>query len=258
MDLAGKIAVITGGASGLGLATAKAYVAKGAKVSLFDLNETAGAAAVAELGEDKAAFFKVNVVDETMFKAAINGTLEKFGAVHIVNNFAGVGSAQKVYSDRKGTHDSDHWNFVTSINLTGTFNGLRFGAEAISKNAPMNEFGARGVIINTASIAAYEGQIGQVAYAASKAGVIGMTLPAARDLAPLGIRVNTIVPGLFLTPLLEQAPDEMKDALASMVVNPKRLGDPAEIAHLSVAIAENEYMNGESIRLDGAIRMQPK
>lgn len=258
MELAGKIAVITGGASGLGLATARAYVAKGVKVALFDLNEAAGAEAVAELGESNAAFYKVNVVDEGMFKAAIDGTLEKFGAIHIVNNFAGVGSAQKVYSDRKGAHDSDHWNFVTGINLTGTFNGLRFGAEAISKNEPMNDSGARGVIINTASIAAYEGQIGQIAYSASKAGVIGMTLPAARDLAPLGIRVNTIVPGLFLTPLLERAPDEMKDALASMVVNPKRLGDPAEIAHLSVAIAENEYMNGESIRLDGAIRMQPK
>lgn len=258
MDLAGKVAVITGGASGLGLATAQAYVAKGAKVALFDLNEQAGAAAVAELGDENAAFFKVNVVDEGMFKAAVDGTLEKFGALHIVNNFAGVGSAQKVYSDRKGTHDTDHWNFVTSINLTGTFNGLRYGAEAISKNEPYNDSGARGVIINTASVAAYEGQIGQIAYSASKAGVIGMTLPAARDLAPLGIRVNTIVPGLFLTPLLEQAPDEMKEALASMVVNPKRLGDPSEIAHMSVAIAENEYMNGESIRLDGAIRMQPK
>lgn len=257
MDISGKVAVVTGGASGLGEATVRAYVEKGGKAAIFDMNAERGNALVNELDADKVAFFNVNVADEDSVKAAIAGVMEKFGAIHICNNFAGIGDAIKTHG-KDGPHPLDRYKRVLDVNLIGTFNVARLAAEQMEKNEPFNDHGGRGVIINTASVAAYEGQIGQVAYSASKAGVVGMTLPMARDLAPLGIRVNTIVPGLIHTPMFDGVPDNMVKALGQMVVNPQRLGRPEEIAHLSVMMAENEYLNGECVRLDGGIRMQPR
>ena len=257
MDIAGKVAIVTGGASGLGRATVEAYVAKGAKVAIFDMNEANANEVIAELGADKVAFWKVNVADEASVKAAVEGVVEKFGALHICNNFAGIGNACKTYG-KNGVFPMDLYMLVINVNLVGTFNVSRYAAEQMAKNQPINSDGGRGVIINTASVAAYEGQVGQVAYSASKGGVIGMTLPMARDLASYGIRVNTIVPGLIHTPLFELLPEPSHKSLEASVCYPPRLGQPREIAHLSVFIAENDYLNGESIRLDGAIRMQPR
>lgn len=257
MDIQGKVAVVTGGASGLGEATVRAYVEKGAKVAIFDMNTERGDALVAELGADKLAFFKVNVADEESVQTAINGVMEKFGAIHICNNYAGIGSAIKTLS-KNGPFPLAEYTKIINVNLVGTFNVARLAAEQIAKNEPYDGANARGVIINTASVAAYEGQVGQLAYSASKGGVVGMTLPMARDLASYGIRVNTIVPGLIHTPLFESLPEAAYQSLEKSVVNPQRLGRPEEIGHLSVFIAENEYMNGECIRLDGAIRMQPR
>jgi len=257
MDISGKVAVVTGGASGMGESTIRAYVEKGGKAAIFDMNAEHGNALVNELGADKVAFFNVNVADEDSVKAAIAGVMEKFGAIHICNNYAGIGNAHKTYG-KEGVFPLDAYKTVLNVNLIGTFNVARLAAEQMAKNEPFNDHGGRGVIINTASVAAYEGQIGQVGYSASKGGVVGMTLPMARDLAPLGIRVNTIVPGLIHTPMFDGVPDNMVKALGQMVVNPQRLGRPEEIAHLSVMMAENEYLNGECVRLDGGIRMQPR
>lgn len=257
MDINGKIAIVTGGASGLGEATTRAYVAKGGKVAIFDMNEERGAAIVAELGADNVAFYNVNVASEESVEIAVNAVMEKFGAIHICNNYAGIGNAIKTLS-KKGSFPLDAYKTVIDINLTGTFNVCRLVAAKMADNEPLDGVNARGVIINTASVAAYEGQVGQVAYSASKGGIVGMTLPMARDLASYGIRVNTIVPGLIHTPLFDTLPEQAYKSLESSVVNPQRLGRPDEIAHVSVMIAENEYMNGECIRLDGAIRMAPR
>jgi len=257
MDIAGKVALVTGGASGLGEATARAYIDKGARVAIFDLNAERGNNLVAELGADKISFHEVNVSDEESVTAAIAKVMELYGALHICNNFAGIGNPEKTYG-KNGAHSLDRYKHVLNVNLIGSFNVARLAAEQMAKNEPYDQYGARGVIIHTASVAAYEGQIGQVAYSSSKGGIVGMTLPMARDLASVGIRVNSIVPGLILTPLLAKLPDQAKQALEATVVNPKRLGRPEEIAHLSVMMAENEYLNGECIRLDGAIRMAPR
>lgn len=257
MDLAGKVAIVTGGASGLGRATVEAYVAKGMKVAIFDLNEDKAREVINALGEDKVAFWSVNVADEESVKTAVAGVVEKFGAVHVCNNFAGIGSACKTLS-KKGVFPLDQFMPVININLVGTFNVSRYAAEQMANNEPINDDGGRGVIINTASIAAMEGQVGQLAYSASKGGVVGMTLPMARDLASYGIRVNTIVPGLIHTPLFESIPENYYKSLENSVCYPQRLGKAAEIGHLAVFIAENDYVNGECIRLDGAIRMQPR
>jgi len=257
MDISGKVAIVTGGASGLGEATVRAYVEKGAKVAIFDMNQERADTIINELGSENVAFFNVNVADETAVTDAINGVMKKFGALHICNNYAGIGSAAKTFG-KDGPHPLDAYKNVIEVNLIGTFNVARLAAEQMAKNEPFNEHGGRGVIINTASVAAYEGQVGQVAYSATKGGIVGMTLPMARDLASCGIRVNTIVPGLIHTPLFDSLPENVYQALESTVVNPKRLGKPQEIGHLSVFIAENEYVNGECIRLDGAIRMQPR
>ncbi len=256
MDINGKVAIVTGGASGLGEATVRRYVAHGAKVAIFDMNESRGAALVAELG-DQVIYHNVNVVDEEQVLAALTATVAAFGAVHICNNFAGVGDAAKTVS-RGEPVALEKFRRVIDINLIGTFNVLRLAAAQMAKQEPVNEDGGRGVIINTASVAAYEGQIGQAAYSASKGGIVGMTLPIARDLASLGIRVNTIVPGLIHTPLFDSIPKEAFDSLSQQPVYPKRLGKPAEIAHLSQYIVENDYTNGECIRMDAAIRMQPR
>lgn len=263
MDLSGKVAVITGGASGLGRATARRFVAAGARCAIFDLSVERGESLAAELG-DAALFCQVDVVDEASVCAALEKVIARFGAVHICGNFAGIGNAFRTVG-KQGPFPLAEFRRVIEVNLIGTFNVLRLCAEQMAKNEPVTADGGRGVIINTASVAAFEGQIGQAAYSASKGGIVGLTLPVARDLATLGIRVNTIAPGLIETPLLmggqEQMTPEIELALkplSSQVLYPQRLGRPEEIAQLAQAIVENDYLNGECIRMDGGIRMQPK
>lgn len=256
MDLKDKVAVITGGASGLGKATAEKIIAGGGKVAIFDLNEELAQATASELG-DNARAFKVNVAEEASVQAAVDGTMEAFGAIHICVNCAGIGAASRTLG-KNGPMPLETFNFVIGVNLIGTFNTLRLCAEQMAKNEPVNEDGERGVIINTASVAAFDGQVGQAAYSASKGGVVGMTLPIARDLGRNGIRVNTIAPGIFETPLMMGAPDQVRVPLIEMVQFPKRLGNAPEFAQLAVQMMENTYLNGETIRLDGGIRMQPR
>ena len=257
MDISGKVAIVTGGASGLGEATVRAYLAKGAKVAIFDRDAERGTKLVDELGSDKLSFYAVDVADEVSVQLAINAVMKKYAALHICNNYAGIGPAMKTIG-KKGPHSMELYKKVVEVNLIGTFNVARLAAEQIAKNEPLDDYGSRGVIINTASVAAYEGQVGQVAYSSTKGGIVAMTLPMARDLASSGIRVNTIAPGLIHTPLFDTFPEEVFNSLAASVVYPKRLGRPDEVAHLSVFIVENDYLNGECIRLDGAIRMQPR
>lgn len=263
MELKDKVAVITGGASGLGRAAVRRFVANGAKVAIFDMNQDKGTALADELGAD-VIFCQVNVTDEDSVAAGIATTIETFGAIHINCNFAGIGNAKRTMG-KKGPFPLADFKLILEVNLVGTFNVLRLCAEQMSTNEVINADGARGVIINTASVAAYEGQIGQAAYSASKGGIVGLTLPVARDLAVLGIRVNTIVPGLIATPMMMGGAEEMTpeiaeflQPLASQVLFPKRLGLSDEIAHLAQSIVENDYINGECIRMDGGIRMQPK
>lgn len=257
MQINGSVAIVTGGASGMGEATARHYLSLGAKVALFDLNDERGKRLAEELG-DNAIYRKTNVADEESVSAAIAATAETFGAIHICNNFAGIALSEKTLG-RNGPHVLDNYRKVIDINLVGTFNVLRLCAEQMAKQAPVTDDGGRGVIINTASIAAFEGQVGQAAYSASKSGIVGMTLPIARDLAPVGIRCLTIAPGLIHTPMFDhQLTKEVQEALANSVLNPKRLGKPEEIAHLCQFLVENDYINGETIRLDGGLRMQPR
>ncbi len=256
MDIKGKVAVITGGASGLGLSTAEAIIAKGGKVAIFDRDAERGPQAAAGLGAN-AIFVQVDVTSEESVAAGVKAVVEKFGAVHICVNCAGVGSAMKTVGRENAPHDLKVFSMVLNINLIGTFNVLRLCAAAMANNEP-GEDNERGVIVNTASVAAFDGQIGQVAYAASKGGVVGMTLPIARDLGPLGIRCNTIAPGIFNTPLMNAAPDKVKQPLIDMTQFPKRLGHPPEYAALVCHMVENKFFNGETVRLDGAIRMQPR
>jgi NAD(P)-dependent dehydrogenase (short-subunit alcohol dehydrogenase family) len=256
MELKDKVAVITGGASGLGKATAEKVIAAGGKVAIFDLNEDLAQATAKELGPDAAAF-KVNVAEEDSVEAAVAGTMDRFGAIHVNVNCAGIGAAARTLG-KEGAMPLKTFEFVIGVNLIGTFNTLRLCAEQMAKNEPVNEDGERGVIVNTASVAAFDGQIGQAAYSASKAGVAGMTLPVARDLSRNGIRVCTIAPGIFETPMMMGAPDPVRLPLIEMVQFPKRLGNAPEYAALAVHIVENTYLNGETIRLDGSIRMQPR
>jgi NAD(P)-dependent dehydrogenase (short-subunit alcohol dehydrogenase family) len=255
MKLAGSVALVTGGASGLGAATVRRLVAGGAKAVIVDRDEARGTALASELGAP-AAFAKADVTDPAQIEAAI-GEAGKLGTLRVAVSCAGVGWASRTLDKTGKPHDLDLFKTVVGINLVGTFNVLRLAAAAIAKADPL-EHGERGVIVNTASVAAYDGQIGQIAYASSKAGVVGMTLPAARDLAPAGIRVVTIAPGIFDTPMLGALPEDKRAALATDVVFPKRLGDPAEYGALVAAIVETGYLNGETIRLDGALRMPPK
>ncbi len=256
MELSDKVAVITGGASGLGRATAERIVAAGGKVALFDLNEDLGRATADELG-DAARAYVVNVSDEDSVQAAVDNVCEEFGGVHINVNCAGVGAAGRTLG-KDGPMPLRHFQFILEVNLIGTFNTLRLCAEKMQHNDPVTSDGERGVIINTASVAAFDGQIGQAAYSASKAGVAGMTLPIARDLSRSGIRVCTIAPGIFETPMMAGAPDRVRDPLIDMVQFPKRLGNAEEYARLACQIVENGYLNGETIRVDGGIRMAPK
>jgi NAD(P)-dependent dehydrogenase (short-subunit alcohol dehydrogenase family) len=256
MQVAGKVAVVTGGASGIGQAVVNAFIERGGRVAIFDLNEAAGQAMAKGIGSN-AIFEKVNVADEPSVVAAITRTMASLGAIHVCVNCAGIGSAHKTFG-KDGPFPLAAWDKTIAVNLTGTFNVARLCAQQMAKNEPLDSNGSRGAIVNIASVAAYDGQIGQVAYSASKAGIAGMTLPMARDLSGIGIRVNTIAPGLIETPLLGALPAEVLDALAKSVLYPKRLGRPTEIAHLALAIVENDYINGECIRVDGGIRMQPR
>ncbi|MEJ7598048.1 MAG: SDR family NAD(P)-dependent oxidoreductase [Kofleriaceae bacterium] len=252
MKLSGVVALVTGGASGLGAATVRRLTAGGAKVVIVDRDDQRGAALAEELGT---VFAKADVTDPAQVEAAI-AEAQKLGPLRIAVSCAGVGWAARTLDKTGKPHDLELFRTVVGVNLVGTFNVLRLAAAAMSKTELVD--GERGVIINTASVAAYDGQIGQIAYAASKAGVVGMTLPAARDLAPVGIRVVTIAPGIFDTPMLGALPEDKRAALAADVVFPKRLGDPAEYGGLVAAIVETGYLNGETIRLDGGIRMPPK
>ena len=255
MELKGSTFIVTGGASGLGEATARRLAAAGANVVIADVNAERGNALAAELGAC-AAFIRTDVTSEADGKAAVQLALEKFSGLQGLVNCAGIGPPEKVLG-KEGPHRLETFARVIGINLIGSFNMLRLAAEAMAKGNP-NAAGERGVIVSTASIAAYDGQIGQAAYAASKGGIVGMTLPIARELARSGIRVVTIAPGLFLTPLLESLPKEAQESLGKSVPFPPRLGRPDEYAALVQHIAENEMLNGEVIRLDGALRMAPK
>jgi NAD(P)-dependent dehydrogenase (short-subunit alcohol dehydrogenase family) len=255
MILTNNTFFIAGGSSGLGNATARALIAKGANVMMGDVNVEAGAKAVTELGS-KSAFIECNVTDEASVQTAIATSVARFGAIHGAINCAGVAPGERVVG-KNGPHSLANFARTININLVGTFNVIRLAAHQMSQQEP-NAGGERGVIINTSSVASFEGQIGQAAYAASKAGVNGMTLPIARELARNGIRVVTIAPGIFDTPMLQGMSADIRNSLGAQVPFPSRLGRPDEYAQLAVHIIENEMLNGEVIRLDGAIRMAPK
>jgi NAD(P)-dependent dehydrogenase (short-subunit alcohol dehydrogenase family) len=255
MQIGGSVFVVTGAASGLGAATARMLAEQGGKVVLADMNRSGGEALAAELGA-AVRFVETNVADEASAQACIATAQSAFGALHGLVNCAGIVIGEKTVG-KEGPHALASFKRVIDINLIGSFNMIRLAADAMCRNEP-NAAGERGVIVNTASVAAFDGQIGQVAYAASKAGIVGMTLPIARDLARNGIRVMTIAPGIFETPMLLGMPPEVQEALGKMVPFPSRLGKPAEYAALARHVFENTMLNGEVIRLDGAIRMQPK
>lgn len=256
MQLSSVRAVVTGGVSGLGLAVARHLVANGGKVALFDLNEEKGTAAVAELGTDNARYFTTNVTDEAGVAANLAAAREFLGGLNVVMNCAGILGAGRVLG-REAPMPLSNFQATVMVNLVGSFNVAKAAADLMQHNEAGVD-GERGVIINTASVAAYEGQIGQAAYSASKGGVVGMTLPIARDLSRELIRVCTIAPGLFKTPLLGSLPEEAQKSLGQQVPHPARLGDPDEYGALAVHIIENPMLNGEVIRLDGAIRMAPR
>lgn len=253
MQLKNKGVLVTGGASGLGAACARLLSQAGANVMIADLNEETGTALAHEIG---ARFVKTNVTDEADVQAAIKAAIEHSGSLSVTINCAGIGIAEKT-TGKRGPHSLASFTKVLQVNLIGTFNVIRLAATVMSENTP-NEEGERGVIINTASVAAFDGQIGQAAYSASKGGIVGMTLPIARDLASYGIRVMTIAPGIFDTPLLGSLPEPARISLGQQVPFPSRLGRPDEYAALAKHIIENSMLNGEVIRLDGALRMGPK
>jgi NAD(P)-dependent dehydrogenase (short-subunit alcohol dehydrogenase family) len=255
MQLEGRIVIVTGGASGLGGACAEMIVAAGGRVVIVDVNQSAGDQKVRSLGEARARFVQADVTSDADIQRAVAAAVE-LGGVHGVVNAAGVGNAERVLP-KEGVQPLDHFERVIRINLIGTFNVIRLAAAAMAGNQP-NPAGERGVIVNTASVAAYDGQIGQAAYAASKGGIVAMTLPIAREFARMGVRVMTIAPGTFDTPLLAGLPEAARESLAQQVPFPSRLGRPAEFAALVKHVFENEMLNGEVIRLDGAIRMAPK
>jgi NAD(P)-dependent dehydrogenase (short-subunit alcohol dehydrogenase family) len=255
MRIEAAAALVSGGASGLGAATVRRLHEAGAEITIADLNAEKGEALAAELGE-RARFIETNVTDEAAVQAAVELASSSGRELRIAVACAGIGWAQRV-TGKQGPHPEDLFNNVVQVNLVGTFNLLRLAATAMNENEP-DEGGERGLFVSTASVAAFEGQIGQIAYAASKGGIVAMTLPAARDLASRGIRVMAIAPGLFDTPLLAGLPEPARAALGATVPFPSRLGLPEEFAQLVAAIAENPMLNGETIRLDGAIRMAPK
>lgn len=255
MDLKNVVALVTGGGSGLGEATVREFASAGAKVAILDLAASPGAKVAESLGAN-AIFVQADVGSADQVTDAIAKTVAKFGLINVAINCAGIGRAMRTVT-KEGPHSLDLFSKVIAVNLIGTFNVTRLAAAQMAKNQPGAD-GERGVIINTASVAAYDGQIGQVAYSASKGGVVSMTLPIARDLASLGIRVCTIAPGTFETPMLAGLPEANRKALAAQIPFPQRLGKPAEYAALARHIVENGMLNGETIRLDGALRMPPR
>lgn len=256
MHIENKVALVTGGASGLGEACVRLLNQAGGKVVLADLNKEAGMKLANELGTS-AVFIPTNVVDEDAVQAAVQTAVDTFRGLHIVVNCAGIGVAERVLG-RNGPGSLVSFMRVVQINLIGTFNTIRLAAAAMANNSPTTEDGERGVIINTASVAAFDGQIGQAAYSASKGGIVAMTLPIAREFARIGIRVVTIAPGTFDTPMMGNLSEEARRSLGQQVPFPSRLGHPSEYAALARHIIENEMLNGETIRLDGSIRMAPK
>ena len=255
MQIRDSVFIITGGASGLGAGAVRLLVGQGAKAVIADMNRPAGEALASELGA-ASRFVQTNVADETSAQACVAAAVEAFGAVHGLVNCAGIVVGEKTVG-KEGPHALESFRRVIDVNLIGTFNMIRLAAAAMAGNAA-NVDGERGVIVNTASVAAFDGQMGQAAYAASKGGIVAMTLPVARDLSRNGIRVMTIAPGIFETPMMAGMAPEVQEALGKMVPFPPRLGRPDEFAALVGQIVENPYLNGEVIRLDGAIRMQPK
>jgi NAD(P)-dependent dehydrogenase (short-subunit alcohol dehydrogenase family) len=254
MKIDGSVALVTGGASGLGEATVRQLVSQGGRVVIVDLNADRGKRLAAELG-DAATFARADVSNADEVQAAVDQATS-MGTLRVAINCAGIGMAMRTVGKDGTPHDLGVFQKVISVNLVGTFNVLRLASSAMAKNDP--EDGERGVVVNTASVAAFDGQIGQVAYSASKGGIVGMTLPAARDLSKAQIRVVTIAPGTFDTPLLGMLPDEIRTALAAAIPHPSRLGRPQEFGALACHIVENSYINGEVIRVDGAIRMAPR
>lgn len=252
MEIRDRVALVTGGASGLGRATALALHRQGAQVLVLDRNAEAGA----ELEREGLRFQQTDVTSPEAAEQAVSTAVSTFGGVHVLVNCAGVATAARVVG-RNGPQPLEQFALAIQINLIGTFNLIRVAAAAMQQNEP-NEDGERGVIVNTASVAAFDGQIGQAAYSASKAGIVGMTLPIARELAPSGIRVCTIAPGIFETPMLAMLPEAARQSLGAQVPFPSRLGRPDEYARLALHIVENPMLNGETIRLDGALRMAPK
>ncbi len=254
MKIDGLSAIVTGGASGLGEATARRLAAAGAKVTIFDMNAERGPQVAADIGGH---FEKVDVSLESSVSEALAASAKIHGEARIVVNCAGIAIGEKTVGRDNVPHDLSRFKKTIEVNLIGTFNVIRLATSRMAELDPMDTT-ERGVVINTASVAAFEGQVGQVAYSASKGGIVGMTIPIARDLAGLGIRVCTIAPGLFLTPMMKGLPEEVQDSLGASVPFPSRLGDPDEYAHLAQHICENAMLNGEVIRLDGAIRMAPR
>lgn len=255
MQIKDSVFLVSGGASGLGAATARMAVAGGGRVVISDRNAEAGEALAAELGAN-AVFAMADVTDEAACKAAIDLAVSRFGRLDVLVNCAGIVHGEKVVG-KEAPHVLGNFQRVIGVNLVGSFNLLRLAADVMSKQSPLAT-GERGLVINTASVAAFDGQIGQCAYTASKAGIVGMTLPAARELARFGIRVMTVAPGIFKTPMMGSLPQDVQDSLGASVPFPSRLGEPGEYAQLVSAIVENPMLNGEVIRLDGALRMAPK
>ena len=249
-------AIVTGGVSGLGLAVAERLVADGGRVALFDLDDARGAAAVEALGAGRARYFRADVSSEDAVEAAVEAAPGVLDGLNVAISCAGVLGAGRVLG-RDGPMPLAQFATAVSVNLVGTFNVAKAAAARMQHNAP-GEDGERGVIVNTASVAAYEGQVGQAAYSASKAGVVGMTLPMARELARFGIRINTIAPGIFWTPMVDGMPEAVQQSLADSIPFPSRLGHAAEFADLVATVVRNRYLNGETIRLDGAVRLAPK
>ena len=253
MNLAGAAGIVTGGASGLGAATARRLAADGLRVVIVDLQEELGDAVANDLG---GAFVMADVTVATQVAAAVDAAIE-MGPLRVLVNCAGIAPPQRTVNRDGSPHDLEHFERVVGINLIGTFNCIRLAAASMVTTEPLDD-GQRGAIVNTASVAAYEGQVGQAAYAASKAGIVGLTLPVARDLAFAGIRVNSIAPGIMDTPLLAGLPEPARESLGQQVLNPKRLGTPDEFAAAAHFLITHDYMNGETVRMDGGIRMAPK
>ena len=256
MQLSDTRAIVTGGVSGLGLAVARHLVAQGGKVALFDVNDDKGAAAVAELGDANARYYKTDVTDEAGVAANVAAAKDFLGGLNAAINCAGILGAGRVLG-REGSMKLGQFQTTVMVNLVGSFNVAKAAAEVMQHNEA-GEDGERGVIVNTASVAAFEGQIGQAAYSASKGGVVGMTLPMARELSRFGIRVMTVAPGIFWTPMVDGMPDDVQKSLSASIPFPSRLGRPEEFADLVAYILGNRYLNGETIRLDGATRLAPK